>query len=48
MNICSLFYSANALQQNQEMEFVRNKERFTFLKVTMIIIVILTMSNKND
>ena len=31
-NCCPLFCSADALQQNQDMEFERNKERFNFLK----------------
>ena len=28
-------YSADALEQNQELEFERNKERFVFLKVCL-------------
>ena len=32
INVFLLFCSADALQQNQDMEFERNKERFNFLK----------------
>lgn len=31
------YYSADALEQNQELEFERNKERFVFLKVLYIL-----------
>lgn len=35
--IVSLCFSADALEKNQELEFERNKERFSFLKASFVM-----------